>query len=190
MQHNHPKQFRVFWALLGLLLCGASSLTAQISLERELVGAVGAYSVPTPNTTQELLVDDSFGETIIGYEAGDIIVTVGFHQPDISLEGRLGDLEETPEAEVTDNARAIDVNAFPNPTVERLTVDLGEHADRFVEIMLVDQAGRPVKTQLTEGRSVIKIDRLNTLPNANYFLIARDNDGQLHQVTTIMIITY
>ena len=175
--------------LLCFCLSATSLLTAQgLTIERELIGAVVAHSTSNSSGDQELQIDASFGETCIGYEAGDITVTVGFHQPTTR---RVGRSEGTlPQGEVVEAAPEVNVNTFPNPTVERITVDLGKHADQFSEVHLVDASGRPLKRQQVNGRSTIIIDRLAELPNANYYLVARDKQGKIHQLSTVMIITY
>jgi len=121
-------KYKTFFQSLLLVCFGLLStntdLRAQLILERELIGAAaGVATVVSNGGTQELRVDDSFGETMIGYEEGDIIITVGFQQTD-------NDNDNSPpnrEAQDEDGTTKIVVNAFPNPTVERLTVDLGNY---------------------------------------------------------------
>lgn len=187
MREPYLKRPGEYLFLVAVLLVFSSSLDAQLILERELVGAVAATSSVVSNgNTQQLKVDASFGESIIGYEAGDIIVTVGFHQPSaMSQEGNLGDLTEDEPASDKKN-----VVAYPNPTVEMLTVDLGTHGEKFREIRLVDVYGRIVKSQLVNDSQLVVMRQLSSLPNANYFLQGVGADGSLHQLTTIMIVTY
>lgn len=177
-------------ACLALLLTTAP-VSAQLQLERELIGAIAAPVVVSNGGQQQLQVDASFGESMIGYQEGDIIITVGFHQTRTSDVGGPPPGIAVPEEEQADEAAAeISVNAYPNPTVERLTVDLGEYNEKFTQLRIIDISGRTVKSQVVTGQQSIKFSQLDQLPNANYFLQGIDTDGRSHKLATIMIITY
>lgn len=172
---------------LVLFLTGAD-LNAQLVLERELIGAAaGVATIVSSGGSQELKVDDSFGETMIGYQAGDIIITVGFHQTETSTDNSPPNLEA--EVEVEDESTKISVNAYPNPTVERLTVDLGNYQDEFSELRLIDTYGRIVKSQQVNGRERMTFRSLDKLADANYFLQGISKDGKLHQLAKVLIVT-
>lgn len=176
----------LFLVCLALLFAN-SSLNAQLILERELIGAAAAVGTVVSNGgEQELQVDASFGESMIGYEEGDIIITVGFHQTATRRsERRLGDA--VPEDEGTAKTT---VNTYPNPTVEKLTVDLGDFSEKITELRLIDVYGRTVKYREVSGEQLITFRELNRLPNANYFLQGVDANGKLHQLATVLIVTY
>lgn len=177
-------------ACLALLIITAP-LSAQLQLERELIGAIAAPVVVSNGSQQQLQVDASFGESMIGYQEGDIIITVGFHQTRTSeVGGPPPGIAVTEEVQADEAAAEISVNAYPNPTVERLTVDLGNYNEKFTQLRIVDISGRTVKSQLVTGQQSIKFTQLDQLPNANYFLQGIDTDGRSHKLATVMVITY
>jgi|GEM_PF-3512172 len=186
--HDLYSKFLQLLLLICLIFFSINTdLRAQLLLERELIGAVAATSTVVPSgNQQELQVDASFGESVIGYQRGDIVITVGFHQTDNDQqERRIGSI--VPENE-TDTE--ISVRAYPNPTVERLSVDLGEYKEKFTELRLIDVYGRIVKQHSVSGNQIITFRQLNQLPNANYFLQGIDDEGKLHKLTTVLVITY
>lgn len=171
-----------------VLFVGSFSLNAQLTIEREFIGsATGPATILSNGGTQQLKVDDSFGETIIGYEAGEIIVTVGFQQTRTSPNASPPNLEAETEQDV--QLSKVAVNAYPNPTIEKLTVDLGEHQDKFELIRIIDSYGRTVKSQQVNDRVRITFRSLDKLANANYFLQGITKDGELHQLTKVLIVT-
>lgn len=184
---NKTHFFNCSMAILLALFLAGTGLNAQITLERELIGAAaGVATIVSNGGSQELKVDDSFGETMIGYEEGEIIITVGFHQT------RTADDNFPPpnlEAETEDGTAKVSVNAYPNPTIERLTVDLGNYQDDFSELRLIDIYGRTVKTQRVNGQERMTFRGLDKLPDANYFLQGISKDGKLHQLAKVLIVT-
>ena len=166
---------------LGVALFLPDSVQAQLVLEREFVGGATSYS----EIGTGLQVDATFGQPLIGFAEGDLIVTVGFHQG-AKGDGSPGGAVPPAEPELT--AR-VPVSAYPNPTVERLVVDLNEHRDAFREIRLVNAQGQVVRSTRTQGTPQVIFSSLEELPNANYFLQGVDGEGDLHQLGTVMIIT-
>lgn len=185
--NNNTYFFNCSMGACFVLLLISTGLNAQLVLERELIGAAtGVATVISGGGAQELKVDDSFGETMIGYEEGDIIITVGFQQTGLTNENfPPPNLEAETEVETT----KISVNAYPNPTVERLTVDLGNYQDDFKELRLIDTYGRIVKTQRVSNQKRITFRGLDKLSDANYFLQGLSTDGKLHQLTKVLIVT-
>lgn len=187
--NNKNKTFfySLMLACLGLVSVGAE-LNAQLVLERELIGAaIGVPTVIPDGGVQQLLIDDSFGETMIGYESGDIIITVGFQQTENDNENSPPNLDSGEEE--GDVAEKISVNAYPNPTIERLTVDLGDYQDKFKELRLIDVNGRTIKSQRVDGQPIMTFTGLNKLTDASYFLQGISTDGRLHQLTKVIIAT-
>jgi len=171
-----------------VLFITTAQLSAQLMLERELIGAIAAPKVVSDGGQQQLQVDASFGESMIGYEEGDIIITVGFHQTRTTPTDGLP-ANVLPEEEV-DAEEEVVVNAYPNPTVEKLTVDLGEYSEKFAQLRIIDINGRTIKRQVITGEQIVNFSQLDQLPNANYFLQGIDTEGRSHRLATIMIITY
>ena len=166
-----------------------SFLNAQITLERELIGsATGVPTViSTGGSTQELMIDDSFGETMIGYEDGDIIITVGFQQTETTVGEAPPNLGAEDGAE--ENLVKATVNAYPNPTIERLTVDLGVYQDKFTELRLISINGKTVQSKPVNGTEQMTFSNLDRLTDGNYFLQGIGKDGKLHQLTKVLIVT-
>lgn len=188
MRDHYSNWFQHFCLVCLALTFINTSLSAQLIVERELIGAVVAVSSPTPDVgTQQLQVDASFGESMIGYQDGDIIITVGFHQTNTAEEqGEFGDFVEGGEVV----SEKVSVNAYPNPTVERMTVDLGDYREKFTQLRIIDIYGRTVKLRKIAGEQMVTFRELDKLPNANYFLQGIDVDGKFHQLATVLIITY
>lgn len=70
---------------------------------------------------------------------------------------------------------ATQINAYPNPANNDLSIELGNKADRTEQLLLIDQLGEIVFTQNLETSSAVKtvfID-LTDLSNGVYFLQAR-----------------
>jgi len=188
MRDQYFTRFQFILLAFPTLLIFSTSLSAQLMIERELVGAVAAVSTVLPTSGEpELQIDASFGESLIGYEEGDIIITVGFQQA--KTKG-INNLDEFDAPESQEQVTDVSVTAYPNPTVERLTVDLGEFREKFTRIRLIDSYGRTVMDRTVAGDQVITFRQLDQLPNANYFLQGIDDEGKLHQLSTVMIVTY
>ncbi|TXF90537.1 hypothetical protein FUA23_05420 [Neolewinella aurantiaca] len=187
MRDNYYKSFKRLFSTCLMLAAMTAGVNAQLILEREFVGAVATTSTRiSEGTTQQLQVDASFGETMIGYEEGDIVITVGFHQPgSLGVENNLGN---RPGIQAPEEVVDVSVKAYPNPTISSLTVDLGPLYEDFRELRLVDVYGRTLVTRRINAQEQVTINQLEDLPNANYFLQGITKDGRLHQLSTIMVI--
>lgn len=181
---------KTIWQLTFICLFSLTitvDLSAQLQLERELIGAAAIPTVLSNAGEQQLQVDASFGESMIGYKEGDITITVGFHQTKTTVQdGNIGHI--LPEEE--DVTKKVSVNAYPNPTVRKITVDMGDYREKFTQLRIIDINGKTVRRRDITGDQIITFHQLDNLPNANYFLQGIDTDGMFHQLTTIMIITY
>jgi len=187
MNINYTQSFSGLFLTCFFLLVTTSDISAQLILERELIGAVATTSTNATNgNTQQLQVDASFGETMIGYKKGDIIITVGFQQALDHIDlGGAGHIVE--EEEDDDDSAKVLVNAYPNPTVESLTIDLGSFLEEFTEIRLIDVSGRTVKLRSVVGDPLVNFTQLDRLPSAVYFLAGVDQKGKLHQLSKVII---
>lgn len=175
-------------ATVLILLVTTNSLEAQIRLERELIGAVVATSTSGSNSTSsQLEVDASVGETLIGYAEGDIILTVGFQQGDVIIQPL--PFDDSEDQTVTQPAEIVKVTAYPNPTVNRLTIDLGIHTEKFSKLRLINSVGNVMMAiQVSLDQQVIVFDQLSSFPNGNYFLQGIGVDGRNHYLSTVMIV--
>lgn len=188
MNNNYTQSFQQLFLMCFIFALMTSGINAQLILEREFVGAVATVSTNTSNgNIGELQVDASFGESMIGYKSGDITITVGFHQSG-AADNRDNFGNRSVREETGYESESPLVNAYPNPTVSRVTVDLGPFQDKFNELRLIDVFGRTVASNRVEGESQITISKLDDLPNANYYLLGIAKDGTLHQLSTIVLI--
>lgn len=183
MQKQYLNLYGIILIGLGAVFLCPAEAQAQLVLERELVGAAAAST--TSSTGGDLLVDASFGEPLIGFmDGGDLVVTIGFHQT-----GKRPDAPGRERDDEIEAAAEINVTAYPNPTVERLVVDLDGYQDDFNELRLVNVQGTTVRTVRIEDQTQVTFSALERLPNANYFLQGIGDGGEMYQLGTIMIIT-
>ena len=139
----------------------ASGLLAQTSLGRYVVASAGS-SV----NTGDLLVSSTFGQmehTTVS--AGNLIVTQGFHQT--------GDLSVGTE-EVD---RSEEMNVYPNPVRDQLTVDLGLVKDkRNLQMHLYDQQGALLLNEEL-GEQTLQLINMGQFSAGNYLLKILDATG-------------
>ncbi|OAV43801.1 T9SS type A sorting domain-containing protein [Lewinella sp. 4G2] len=169
--------------LLGGVILFPCQLFGQLEIERELIGAAAYHSV----SNNDLSVDASFGEPLIGFSSGDLIVTVGFHQTESSAPG------PAPQTRAGNTNTAdveVDVAAYPNPAVERLVVDLAEHVNAFVELELVNLNGVTVRKLKTFEQPRVTFTNLTNLENATYFLRGINSRGKAFHLGKIVIVTH
>jgi hypothetical protein len=113
--------------LVATLLLGAAAGSAQ-SLDRQVIGSTGGYT-----ETGNLSVSYTVGETVIETaEAGTIVLTQGFQQPDEQFIG----------IEVAGTGIAI--TAYPNPTEGIIILDIRTVNPEQLTIAVFDAAGRQV----------------------------------------------
>lgn len=175
--------------LLSLcLLLTTGYLSAQLSIERELVGAVFTTS-SLEASDNELRIDASAGEPIIGIHRGEIVATVGFHQTGLLEIESMDEENLAREPFGTRSTRPIGVVAFPNPIVDELSVDLGPSAGRFETLQVFDQFGRLMMEQDVNDRVTVNMDPVGTLPAATYYLRGVDAEGNAHHLTNLLVVT-
>lgn len=184
--YNH-KLMSLFCSVGFIFLISFSPLYAQIKLERELIGAVVATSTSGSNDNlTQLEVDASVGETLIGYQEGDLILTIGFQQSEQVTSNV--PFNDSDNREVKMPAPIVKVTAYPNPTVDNLTIDMGIHREKFVQLRLISSSGVVLTTRQVAGQQEVKFDQLENYPNANYFLQGIDHEGKSYNLATVMII--
>ena len=176
--------------LLLTLLTTSGEVGAQLILERELIGAVATVSSAEGGDGAELRTDASFGEPMIGFTAGDLIATIGFHQPSVSIDARPTDEEDQLEGNLVGIPTVVSVRSYPNPVTERLMVDLAEHQYEFTQLRMIDLSGRTVKIQQVADQQLVIFSQLDDLTTAYYHLQGLDKRGKTHQLGRIMIITH
>lgn len=180
---------RLSCLLVPLLFAGSLlvsvEVNAQLTLERELVGsAVGPATIISGNP-QELLVDASLGEQEIGFVSDNIKLTVGFQQP---TKLNATNNENVHREELPEEDKELTVSAYPNPTIERLTVELGEKADTFESLSLMSAFGRSVAQKRVSDVEAVVFEGLNGLPNGKYLVYGTRKNGSIEHLATVMVV--
>lgn len=176
----HPvikKNLRFYLPLL--LVCFAcTSVRAQIRITRQVI-ATSVFSSTPRGTRQRLKMTATAGEVFVGTQNGDVRATVGFQQPD----------DDVTVSILAFGERRIPVKAYPNPTTDRLTVDLGEAASELSEVALLDLHGR-VMLHRTVSASLLLFPEVADLPGGTYFLRGTDLTGTTHGLGTVFVTTH
>src|SRR5688572_23021898 len=143
-------------------------LSAQVSLERQVVSSGGGYA-----TAGTITLSYTIGEAVTTTATGTtLILTQGFQQEQFYGVG----------LEVTENG--LTINAYPNPTNGAVILDMNADENIDVTIEVMDVLGRindvPVSNLNFTGISRQEID-LSPYAAGNYFLIVRSTDGSWQQ---------
>ena len=62
------------------------------------------------------------------------------------------------------------IKIYPNPTTDKIEMDLDFEKERDVSIQLIDVNGKLIWTKEDHGRNIKRIESINNLPNGTYFL--------------------
>ena len=158
-----------------LALSYATFSTAQLSLERTVIGSAGSNEVGSSNLTSTWTA----GETVIGTgENGSITLSQGFQQP-----------KGAPGVSVKVNEPTINLSVYPNPTQDKITVKVDAVTDQTLYYSVYDMLGKrivlPEETLHVSGQSETVID-FSHLPKASYFLQINNEKGI--QVASLRIV--
>ncbi|HKL40928.1 MAG TPA: T9SS type A sorting domain-containing protein [Cryomorphaceae bacterium] len=157
--------------ILTVLLAFPLFALAQ-SAQRQVIGSAGTVSV-----TDDFMVSSTIGETVVATGEGDgIILTQGFQQSqDFGLS------VEEPELEFS-------ANAFPNPTMDGIVLDLNSQKAVDLTISLFDVAGKqyvvPVANLMLSGNARKEID-MSGFASGNYFIRLTDETGKLNKTIKV-----
>lgn len=149
------------------LLC-TTFLSAQ-SIERSVIGAYGASG-----SNGSIEVDMTVGEVAITTgQSGSLIVTQGFHQPSGGITGIEQPLRIT-----------VDYSLYPNPTTDKLYLELRTENTTELQVEIVDVRGR--NTPL-EAVSLIVSGQVSTtewdtsrLAEGMYMVVIKNNQGEIN----------
>lgn len=140
----------------------SSLLWAQLSLDRQVIASTG-QSVATGT----LQVDYTVGETVITTaSAATLTLTQGFHQP-----------EALPVGIALTHA-TFELNAYPNPTQDQVTLDIQSSEAGSLTLHLVNSKGQTVQPPHTlevNGLTQHRLD-LRPLASGTYFLRLQSTD--------------
>lgn len=143
---------------LGLIIWGTQA-NAQ-SIEPQVVGSVGDHY-----TSSGAQLSFTAGEvTIETVSASNGIITQGFHQPESSGVG------------INEISGKIEMNVFPNPTFDFVTVALKKHSQDY-SLALIDAQGKVVhQNTLLKNSATQRID-LSRLAAGTYILRVVSSDA-------------
>lgn len=158
--------------LLVFVVTGFARSYAQ-SIERQVIGSCGGYSAQT-NVSASYTVGEAVIKTAA---AGTIILTQGFQQPDNQSVG------------IIDVANNIKITAYPNPTTDKVLVEINAEVESQFSFNVYNALGQPVLLpavmQQTGSNAIHQFD-FSTLSPATYFIAVNSNSG--HFTKTIQII--
>lgn len=149
------------------LLC-STFLYAQ-SIERSVIGAYGASG-----SNGSIEVDMTVGEVAVTTgQSGTLIVTQGFHQPDDGITG----IEEP-------LSLLVDYSLYPNPTTDKLYLELAAENNTELLVEIVDVRGR--NTPL-EAVSLMVSGQVSTtewdtsrLAEGMYMVVIKNSTGEIN----------
>jgi hypothetical protein len=155
-------------AVFTLVLCWNIS-SAQISIERQVIGAAGFLSAPgtlqSSITVGEIFTATSSQETLI--------ITQGFQQPDTLIHVGL----KSPDNPITR------FSIYPNPTMDRVILEFVLDQPMKIGIDIYNQFGQ----QLTQNSELSVRDNFKQeldfsgFPAGNYFVVVKSANGSLYK---------
>ncbi len=144
----------------------ATSVAFSQSIDRQVISSTGGYS-EAGNISVSYTVGEPMVET---FEAGTIVLTQGFQQPDASPVG------------MEDINSGISILAYPNPTEGEIILDFTTTREMELSIGLMDVLGKQVS--VTENISVSTGTKhlmdLSALASGNYFIVLKSADGTMN----------
>jgi hypothetical protein len=151
---------------LAPLLALLPLLAQAQSIERQVIGSVG-----TTTTVGNLMHTHTVGEMSTTLLAdGELILTQGFHQG------------TNLTVHLVEPAVGLHVHAYPNPTMDRVFLDLVLDRDLALFITVFDMAGKRLSESreevTTTGLTRREVDLSTYAPGA-YFIRLTDRSGQL-----------
>lgn len=165
---------RPILTLLFLCMLG-TCVRAQIRISRQVI-ATAVFSATPEGNSQRLKMTATAGEVFVGTKKGDILATVGFQQPD----------DDVLVSVLTIGGREVTISAYPNPTIDQLTVNLGEAQNDVTEVQLLDLQGRVMLRRLTTT-SILQFPEVIDLPGGTYFLRGIDRNKLPLHLGTVLI---
>ncbi len=119
-------------------------------------------------------LDWTMGELAISRISGQRQITQGFHQPYYHIVG----VDELPK-------HIGQVKLFPNPTSDRIQIQIDFEVPRAVVLQLVDLQGRLLWTYKAMGQNLSKGISLSYFPSGFYLLNVIVDDNQYQQTYKI-----
>ncbi len=141
---------------------------AQLSLERQVIGATGNYS-----TAGTISLSATVGEPVVTTAvSGTLTLTQGFQQAETSFSDGVDDLHQW----------LVDYSLYPNPTQDQLILELNTEVPMQLDLEVYDVLGRSVGISV-EDWQVKGVDEktldLKNLAVGAYLLVLKDHDGKV-----------
>lgn len=141
---------------------------AQLSLERQVIGATGNYS-----TAGTISLSATVGEPVVTTAvSGTLTLTQGFQQAETSFSDGVDDLHQW----------LVDYSLYPNPTQDQLILELTTEVPMQLDLEVYDVLGRSVGISVEDWqvKGVEKITlSLQDLASGAYFLVLKDQTGEI-----------
>ena len=156
--------------LLSLLIAlWISNVDAQIASPEIVSSAGDTYQ---GNSMQ---IDWTLGElAITTIQNSSQKITQGFHQPNYTITS-VNELQQ----------EIGQIRVYPNPTSDRIEMELYFDQIRDVQIQLVDLNGRLIWVKEENGSQIEQIENIENLSNGTYFLYFLIDDKQYSQTFKI-----
>ncbi len=131
------------------------------SIERQVIGSTGGDA-----QTASISASFTVGEAVIKTQtAGTITLTQGFQQSDDNIVG------------IAEPSLDISLTAYPNPTADRVFVDVQTTTGANFSIAVFNQLGQQIEVQISRN-ALSETERyevdFSTLSSAQYFLLVTD----------------
>ena len=155
---------KILLLLTGSLCFGFSSYS-QLDNHNVVSAGGGTYK------GSDISLDWTLGETFITTEGtGDLLLTQGFHQPNLIIKEVLPSLVKS--------TSKVTVRIAPNPVVSELSIYLEQPSEEKASIQLLDMFGRVMYQLSPSNKNYITIN-LSNYQQGTYFLQVKSDKGQL-----------
>jgi hypothetical protein len=156
------------YSILYSLVLLAFSLTAQVTLERQVIGSLGQQA-----STAEIQVSSTVGEaSVTTLRSGNVLLTQGFQQAEPE---DLTGVHFVPEL-------LDELSAYPNPANGAFRIRLTSLTTRDITAEVVDVNGRTlaIKSMNVRATETMEIPFLtHTWPGGIYFVHLTTGEGRL-----------
>lgn len=160
-------------SIYSIILSFSVTLLFGQSIERQVVSSYGSYA-----ESGALALSSTVGEVATAtLEQADIILTQGFQQP--------SDLDDT--VGIDRIIRDLKIHAFPNPTTQKVILELNSDKELDVLIEVFDINGQQLNSgeidQVTVlGRSVHEIDMGNYASGQYIIRLSERGEGSMESI--------
>jgi len=160
---------KIFTLAFISLVFAVSTITAQ-SITPQVVASSGGYALNGGYS-----VSWTLGEPVIATaQNGSNTLTQGFQQPTYNV-----------LAITTETLQGFDVNVFPNPTSDYITIDWTTNKENTLYITLFDLAGKMISEKKYSAADEKVSINLSQLASAQYILEVKDKTNSATKIFRI-----